>query len=306
MLVSRGATVNTVIPIGTNGTKGDVAGLVQVMRDLNLDVAEWREDVIPPTLANGYDPSDPEEEDDESWVLLVMPHLADVRALVAIANSQGEVETPTWEFQLRVDRSDRELTTDVFFPAHDVLSLVSATMIERGFRRAGEHLAGNATRAALERAERGVVEGSGRHAPLALPLVWDVTHKRLDHYHALASRQAKLSFYSAQVAMAVGFILLVGFTVLALNAPTPTGSVVTGALGVTATAFAAYISRTFVRSQETTASHLREYFKQPVEFSRFLAAERLLASFQEAGREVDVAEVLRVVCSPESRSPGTE
>jgi uncharacterized membrane protein (DUF485 family) len=282
--------------------EGNMAGLVQVMQDIGWDVAEWREGVIPPSEEIDYD--SPDSEHGEKWNLLVMPSLEDVQTLVTVASTHG-ANTPAWEFQLRVDLLDKNLlVADVFIPAYETPNLVSAAMLARGVFRAGQQLI--ATREALERAERGAVEGSGRHAPLALPLVWDVTHKRLDHYHALASRQAKLSFYSAQVAMAVGFVLLVGFAALALNAPTPTGSIVTGALGVTATAFAAYISRTFVRSQETTASHLREYFKQPVEFSRFLAAERLLASFQKTGQEVDVAEVLRVVCSPESKASGTE
>jgi hypothetical protein len=49
-------------------------------------------------------------------------------------------------------------------------------------------------------------------------------------------------------------------------------------LGAVAAAFAGYIGRTFVRSQESAASHLRAYFDQPLEFSRYLAAERLLAA----------------------------
>ena len=44
-----------------------------------------------------------------------------------------------------------------------------------------------------------------------------------------------------------------------------------------AAAFAGYIGRTFVRSQESAASKLHAYFDQPLEFSRYLAAERLLA-----------------------------
>ncbi|MGC5413328.1 hypothetical protein ACPXCX_58140, partial [Streptomyces sp. DT225] len=34
----------------------------------------------------------------------------------------------------------------------------------------------------------------------------------------------------------------------------------------------------FIRSQEAAATHLRSYFDQPLELSRHLAAERLLAS----------------------------
>ena len=36
------------------------------------------------------------------------------------------------------------------------------------------------------------------------------------------------------------------------------------------------MSRTFLRTQEGSAAHLRAYFEQPLEFSKYLAAERLL------------------------------
>ncbi|MFG2956329.1 hypothetical protein ACGF5O_21730 [Streptomyces sp. NPDC048291] len=112
---------------------------------------------------------------------------------------------------------------------------------------------------------------------LALPALWKVTHARLDHYHQIALGQAERSFRNAQIAMGVGFLLLVGFSLLALRATTTAASVVSGALGITAAGLAGYVSRTFVRSQEISAGHLRAYFDQPLEFSRYLAAERLIA-----------------------------
>ncbi|MER6027640.1 hypothetical protein [Streptomyces sp. NPDC001851] len=112
---------------------------------------------------------------------------------------------------------------------------------------------------------------------LGLSNLWDVTHARLDLYHRIATGQASKSFRNAQIAMGSGFVLLIGFTVLAIVARSPTASVVAGALGVTSAGLAGYVSRTFVRSQENAASHLRAYFDQPLEFSRFLAAERLIA-----------------------------
>ncbi|WP_406314721.1 hypothetical protein OHA77_40240 [Streptosporangium sp. NBC_01639] len=112
-----------------------------------------------------------------------------------------------------------------------------------------------------------------------------MTHKRPDYYHQIATSQARQSFRNAQIAMTVGFVLLVVFAVLALRATTPTASIVTGALGAAAAAFAAYIGRTFARSQESAASHLRAYFDQPLEFSRYLAAERLLAAMDKLDPE---------------------
>lgn len=128
---------------------------------------------------------------------------------------------------------------------------------------------------------------------LALSELWAVTHRRLDHYHGIALGQAKRSFRNAQFAMGLGFALLVGFMVVALNASTTAGSIVAGGLGAVSAALAGYVSRTFIRSQETAAAHLRAYFDQPLEFSRYLAAERLMA---DAGlSEQKQAEILGLI-----------
>jgi hypothetical protein len=99
------------------------------------------------------------------------------------------------------------------------------------------------------------------------------------------TRQASRSFVAAQVAMGIGFILLVVFAVLAAEAKTTTAAVSAGGLGAVGAAFAAYIGKTFIRSQETAASHLRAYFDQPLELSRYLAAERLLADAKDLSPE---------------------
>ncbi|WP_405931004.1 hypothetical protein [Streptomyces sp. NBC_00827] len=112
---------------------------------------------------------------------------------------------------------------------------------------------------------------------LTLPELWTVTHTRLDLYHDIATGQARRSFGNAQVAMIAGFVLLLVFVGVALNASTTAGSVVAGGLGAVSAALSGFVSRTFVKSQEAAAAHLRAYFDQPLEFSRYLAAERLIA-----------------------------
>jgi len=76
-------------------------------------------------------------------------------------------------------------------------------------------------------------------------------------------------------------MLLISFAVLAANVHSTAGAITAGGLGAVAAAFAGYIGRTFVRSQDSAASHLRAYFDQPLEFSRYLGAERLLAASGE-------------------------
>ncbi|MFJ2728763.1 hypothetical protein [Streptomyces collinus] len=122
-----------------------------------------------------------------------------------------------------------------------------------------------------------IAAASDAQARLTLSELWAVTHRRLDHYHGIALGQARQSFRNAQISMGLGFSLLIGFVVVAFNASTTAGSVVAGALGAVSAALAGYVSRTFIRSQESAAGHLRAYFDQPLEFSRHLAAERLMA-----------------------------
>ncbi|GGZ24281.1 TRADD-N-associated membrane domain-containing protein [Streptomyces poonensis] len=99
----------------------------------------------------------------------------------------------------------------------------------------------------------------------------------MDYYHEIVTHQAKRSFASAQMAMVTGFTLLIAFVILSMNASTTAGAIVAGALGGVSAALAGFVSKTFVRSQESAAEHLEAYFDQPLEFSRYLAAERLLA-----------------------------
>ncbi|WP_327710055.1 hypothetical protein OG912_16905 [Streptomyces sp. NBC_00464] len=136
------------------------------------------------------------------------------------------------------------------------------------------------------------VQGVGTQH-LALAELWAATHARLELYHKIATSQAKQSFLNAQVAMVVGFVLLVAFVVVALQASTTAGSVIAGGLGAVSAALAGFVSKTFVRSQEASASHLRSYFDQPLELSRFLAAERLIADSKLSDEQR--AEVLMVL-----------
>ncbi|MFF2020880.1 hypothetical protein ACFVW2_03580 [Streptomyces sp. NPDC058171] len=120
-------------------------------------------------------------------------------------------------------------------------------------------------------------DGAAAGRGLALAQLWQLTHSRLDLYHEIATQQARQSFRNAQVAMVIGFVLLTAFVIVALNASTTAGAVVAGALGAVSAALSGFVSSTFVKSQETAAGHLKAYFDQPLEFARYLAAERLVA-----------------------------
>ncbi|MFE5958929.1 hypothetical protein [Streptomyces rubiginosohelvolus] len=151
-----------------------------------------------------------------------------------------------------------------------------------------------------------VRDGAGRRAALGLPELWEATHARLDLYHQIATGQAKTSFRNAQIAGGVGFFLLVVFAGIAVWASTTAVAIVAGGLGAVSAALAGYVAKTFIRSQEAAATHLRSYFDQPLELSRYLAAERLVADgdlSQEQRGEILSALVQAMVAGPQPPAP---
>ncbi|MEV7413112.1 hypothetical protein AB0O04_35375, partial [Streptomyces althioticus] len=144
---------------------------------------------------------------------------------------------------------------------------------------------------------------------LALSSLWELTHAQLELYHKIATTQAKRSFNSAQASMIVGFVMLAVFVVLAVNISNTTGAIVAGGLGAVSAALAGFISKTFVKSQETAAEHLKAYFDQPLEFSRYLAAERLLTDAnlpEEKRAEVVAALVQTIAAGPGGPAPAAD
>ncbi|MFE3370034.1 hypothetical protein ACFXOK_10565 [Streptomyces sp. NPDC059173] len=149
-------------------------------------------------------------------------------------------------------------------------------------------------------------DATHRRSLLELAALWEATHARLDLYHQIATGQAKTSFRNAQVAMGAGFFLLILFACIALWASTTAVAIVAGGLGAVAAALAGYVAKTFVRSQESAATHLRSYFDQPLELSRYLAAERLVADgdlTQEQRGEILSALVQAMVAGPQPPAP---
>ncbi|MFI8892667.1 TRADD-N-associated membrane domain-containing protein [Streptomyces paradoxus] len=142
---------------------------------------------------------------------------------------------------------------------------------------------------------------------LALANLWSVTHARLSQYHGIALKQARKSFRNAQFAMLLGFGLLVTFTVMAIRAENTAASIAAATLGTVSAALAGFVGRTFIRSQEASAAHLQRYFDQPLELSRYLAAERLIADSELNGdqrAEVLVTVLQAMVAAPGQAQPG--
>lgn len=129
---------------------------------------------------------------------------------------------------------------------------------------------------AAERALQSALESQDEK--LALQRIWSVVHERLEQYHQDAQRQGRIAFSRAMGAMSLGFFVLTLCVVAATFFTTsPGGIIVIGALGAVSAGVAGYVSKTYLRAYQDSATHLRAYFAQPVEASRFLFAERAVA-----------------------------
>lgn len=117
--------------------------------------------------------------------------------------------------------------------------------------------------------------------PVTFEALWDLTQKRINAYHKIATGQSKASFVSTQFVTYVGFALIVLVGFIAARATTTAGAVSAGAVGVIGGGLSAYISATAMKTQSEANQQLREFFFQPVEFARMLAAERLLEAIHD-------------------------
>lgn len=152
------------------------------------------------------------------------------------------------------------------------------------------------SRARLDEAEQVLVTSTSDTSFAAL---WTATQARLDHYHDIATSQSRRSFAYGQVAAATGLGAVLICTVLAIVADSSAGAVAAGVLGGAAAAMSGYIGSTFLRTQDLAASQMRDYFGQPLEFSRFLAAERLLDEIDDTERrEAATVALIQAIAQP--------
>ena len=145
----------------------------------------------------------------------------------------------------------------------------------------------------LDRAEADAAEQGN----IDFPTLWRVTQRRLDYYHRIATSQAERSFLYGQLAAGVGFVVIIACAVAAALANSAAASIAAGLLGVAGGGLAGYIGTTFMKSQETAAAQLRAYFTQPLEFSKYLAAERLVASLDGDSRTAAMTTIISAIAS---------
>lgn len=143
----------------------------------------------------------------------------------------------------------------------------------------------------LDRAEL----AAEKRGPLDLTVLWALTQRRLDYYHALATSQAERSFHQAQRTVVIGFAVLVAAVIAVALAGSLVVTIVAAAIGVIGAALATVLGRAFLRAQESTTDRLHLYFEQPFAFSRQLSAERLLILLEAEDRAEAVRDLIRAV-----------
>lgn len=158
----------------------------------------------------------------------------------------------------------------------------------------------------LQKEELSVAKELDEESKTDFGSLWAVTQKRIDYYHEIATTQARRSFISSQLATAAGFVLIVVFGVIAAQAPSTAGAISAGAVGVVGGGLSAYIGATFMKSQSEASVQLREFFLQPVEFSRILEAERLVDSLEPVERAVAVQSIVKSMLLTSRHAPSTE
>jgi hypothetical protein len=139
-------------------------------------------------------------------------------------------------------------------------------------------------------------------AELDLGALWAVNQQRIEYYHWLAQSQSRVSFQNASIASVAGLMLLIAAGAFAAFAPSVPAAIASGAVGVAGAAMSGFIGSTFIRMQGVATRQMGEFFLQPVEFSRLLGAERLLAMLPDADRAAAVQVILRAALRSDDRS----
>jgi hypothetical protein len=173
------------------------------------------------------------------------------------------------------------------------LWLVSARNVAR--RRFYDRVLVADARENLREAEEKISEGSVEFSAL-----WDATQKRLDYYHQIATSQSRRSFANGQLAAGVGLLVVIITAVVAGASRSTAGAISAAVLGVSGGGLAGFIGSTFLRSQESASVQMRQYFAQPLEFSKVLAAERLLAELDPKAKSDATVAIIRSMLSNES------
>jgi hypothetical protein len=136
----------------------------------------------------------------------------------------------------------------------------------------------------------------------SLPAMLKFNRDQMVLYHTIATTQARVAGRNSQVAIALGFVLLVAGALVAIISPDVTTKIVTAGLASLGGIFSGYITKTFFVAQDRAIQQLYSYWQQPLTTSYLLAAERLAAQASSEALRDDhlsqcLAQTLKIVVS---------
>ncbi|MFI5978046.1 hypothetical protein [Streptomyces sp. NPDC051452] len=115
-------------------------------------------------------------------------------------------------------------------------------------------------------------QGSRR---LSLADLFVINRRQLDEYHVTSLHEQRAAFRNAQIAAAIGFILLAaGVALVVENNDSSARYAAAGLTGV-ASILSGFISSIFFKSYTDTTRELRHYYWEPLRTGQVLAVERL-------------------------------
>jgi hypothetical protein len=133
------------------------------------------------------------------------------------------------------------------------------------FLESEERLARAAVRDAVETVQR----------DLSLANLMALNLKQMGEYDAITKRQEKRTFLSTQLAIMVGFAMLVAGSCAATLIDDVSAKIVVGTLTAVGSLLSGYIARTFIVSHRLAVNQLNRYYAHPLQMSHLLCAERL-------------------------------
>jgi len=162
--------------------------------------------------------------------------------------------------------------------------------------------------AALD-AERKLAEEQDRLArDTTLPALLRYNREQMALYHQIATTQARAAGRNSQLAMSIGFIVLVAGAAVAIASDSVATKIVAGGLAALGGIFSGYVTRTFFVAQDKAIGQLYKYWEQPLTTSYLLAAERISTALSDnRNRERELGKLIDqlLMISPRREAPET-
>ncbi|MBT2507069.1 hypothetical protein J7I98_14465 [Streptomyces sp. ISL-98] len=114
----------------------------------------------------------------------------------------------------------------------------------------------------------------------------------IDTYHAITKKHAARSFRSSQMAMGIGFGLLVTGATVTVFQHDITAQVTLGSLTALGSAFSAYLGATFISAHNEALAQMNYYFGQPLISTYLLEAERMTETIEKPKKDVVMTQVV--------------